>query len=85
MRKQDHHPSRVRPSKAVQLDALRHLSHLDQGRNDRRTAETFSQIKGVEDSIEGTTVRAQVDSEKLRELIQVLATPVCAAWSVSPP
>ncbi|CKW71942.1 tetronasin ABC transporter ATP-binding protein [Mycobacterium tuberculosis] len=66
----------IRAGKTVEsgsLDALRHLSRTSIKAEMIGDPGDLSQIKGVEDiSIEGTTVRAQVDSESLRELIQVL-------------
>lgn len=66
----------IRAGKTVEsgsLDALRHLSRTSIKAEMIGDPGDLSRIKGVEDiSIEGTTVRAQVDSESLRELIQVL-------------
>src|ERR1700749_1933229 len=68
------------------LDSMRHLSRTSIKAEMLRDPGDLSRIRGVEDiSIEGNTVRAQVDSESLGELIRVLGDAGVRSLVSQPP
>lgn len=68
------------------LDSMRHLSRTSIKAEMIRSPGDLSRIKGVEDvSFEGNTLRAQVDSESLGELIRVLGDAGVRSLVSQPP
>lgn len=68
------------------LESMRHLSRTSITAEVINVPTDLSRIKGVEDvSVEGTTVRAQVDSESLGELIRVLGDAGVRSLVSQPP
>ncbi|CAM3347056.1 ABC transporter ATP-binding protein [Mycobacterium intermedium] len=68
------------------LESMRHLSRTSITAEMIHIPTDLSRIKGVEDiSVEGNTVRAQVDSESLGELIRVLGDAGVRSLVSQPP
>lgn len=68
------------------LESMRHLSRTSIKAEMINDPGDLTRIKGVEDvSVEGTTVRAQVDSESLGELIRVLGDAGVRSLVSQPP
>ena len=68
------------------LDSMRHLSRTSIKAEMIGNPGDISRIRGVEDvSVEGTTLRAQVDSESLGELIRVLGDAGVRSLISQPP
>jgi ABC-2 type transport system ATP-binding protein len=79
----------IRAGKTIEsgsLDAMRHLSRTSIKAEMIGDPGDLTRIKGVEDvSIDGNTVRAQVDSESLGELIRVLGDAGVRSLISQPP
>ena len=79
----------IRAGKTVEsgsLDAMRHLSRTSITAELLGNPGDLTQIRGVEDvSIDGTTLRAHVDSEGLGELIRVLGDTGVRSLVSQPP
>ncbi len=79
----------IRAGKTVEsgsLDAMRHLSRTSIKAEMIGDPGDLTRIKGVEDvSVDGNTVRAQVDSESLGELIRVLGDAGVRSLISAPP
>jgi len=79
----------IRAGKTVEsgsLDAMRHLSRTSIKAEMTGDPGDLTRIKGVEDvSVDGNTVRAQVDSESLGELIRVLGDAGVRSLISAPP
>lgn len=68
------------------LESMRHLSRTSIKAEMIGDPGDLARIKGVEDvSVEGNTVRAQVDGESLGELIRVLGTAGVRSLISQPP
>jgi ABC-2 type transport system ATP-binding protein len=79
----------IRAGKTVEtgsLDSMRHLSRTSIKAEMIGDPGDLTRIKGVEDiSVEGNTLRAQVDSESLGELIRVLGDAGVSSLVSQPP
>jgi ABC-2 type transport system ATP-binding protein len=79
----------IRAGKTVEsgtLDSMRHLSRTSIRAEMTGDPGDLTQIKGVEDvSVDGNTLRAQVDSESLGELIRVLGDAGVRSLISQPP
>jgi ABC-2 type transport system ATP-binding protein len=79
----------IRTGKTVEsgsLDSMRHLSRTSITAELLGDPGDLSRIRGVEDvSIDGTTLRAHVDSESLGELIRVLGDAGVRSLVSQPP
>lgn len=79
----------IRAGKTVEsgsLDSMRHLSRTSIKAEMVGDPGDLTRIRGVEDvSVDGTTVRAQVDSESLGELIRVLGDAGVRSLISQPP
>jgi ABC-2 type transport system ATP-binding protein len=79
----------IRAGKTIEsgsLDSMRHLSRTSIKAEMTGDPGDLTRIKGVEDiSVEGNTLRAQVDSESLGELIRVLGDAGVRSLVSQPP
>ena len=79
----------IRAGKTVEsgtLESMRHLSRTSIKAEMTGDPGDLTRIKGVEDvSVDGTTLRAQVDSESLGELIRVLGDAGVRSLVSQPP